>query len=50
MMKFDEGEASIWGLRVVATKERILEVTRLPTIGEHYPNEHDTRSSRAHFT
>ncbi len=50
MTTFDEGEASIQGLRVVATEERIAKVTRLPTIGEHYPNEHDTRSARAQFT
>ena len=46
-MTFDEGEALVWGLRVVSTKERITDVTRLPKIGEHYPNEHDARSSRA---
>ena len=49
MKTFDEGVALAWGLRVVATKERIAEVTGLPEIGEHYPNEHDARSSRAQF-
>ena len=35
---------------MVTTEERIAEVTRLLAIGEHYPNEHDARSSRAQFT
>jgi len=30
-------------------EEKIIEVTRLTTIGEHYPNAHDARSTRAHF-
>ena len=47
MMTFDEGEASIWGLRVIATQERIEKVIGLPTIGKHYTNEHDAKSSRA---
>ena len=46
MATFDEGEASFWGVRVITTEERIEEVTGLPTIGEHYPNEHDASSSR----
>ena len=46
---FDEGEASIWGLMVVATKEKIAEVTRLLAIGEDYPNTHNARSARAQF-
>ena len=50
MTTFDKGEALVLGLRVVATKERITEVTGLPAIEEHYPNEHDTGSSRAQFT
>ena len=50
MTTFDEGEALVWGLRVVATKERIVEVIGLPTIREYYSNEHDARYSRAHFT
>ena len=49
-MTFDEGEATIWGLRVISTKEQLTEVTGLPKIGEHYPNEHDARSSWAQFT
>ena len=44
---FDEVEASIWDLTVVAIEECIEEVTRLSTIGEHYPNMHDVRSARA---
>ena len=44
---FDEGEASVWGLTVIATKEHIVEVTGLPTIGEHYPSSHDARLVRA---
>ena len=47
---FDEGEASIWGLTVIATEELIVEVTGLPAIGEHYPSTHDVRSARAQFT
>ena len=47
---FDEGEASIWGLTVVAIEERITKVTRLPTVGEHYSSSHDARSARAQFT
>lgn len=50
MTTFDEGEAIVWRLRVISTEERISEVTGLPAVGEHYPNEHDARSSRAHFT
>ena len=44
---FDEGEAFIWGLMVISTKECIAEVTGLPKIGEHYPNTYDMRSARA---
>ena len=44
---FEEGEASMWGLTVIATKECIAEVTGLSTIGEHYPSLHDARSARA---
>lgn len=47
---FEEGEASVWGLTVIAIEERIAEVTRLPTVGQHYPNEHDARSARAQFS
>ena len=47
---FDEGEASIWGLIVVATEECIAKVTGLPIIWEHYPSTHDVRSTRAQFT
>ena len=50
MTTFDEGEASIRGLRVVDIEERISKVTKLLAIVEHYPNEHDVRSSRAQFT
>ena len=50
MKKFDEGETSVWGLRLVATKEMMEEVIGLPKIMEHYPNEHDARSSRVQFT
>ena len=46
---FDEGEASIWGLMVVAIELRIVEVTGLLAIGEHYPNMHDARLARAQF-
>ena len=46
---FDEGEASIWGLTVIATEECIAEVIGFPTIREHYPNTHDARSTRAQF-
>lgn len=47
---FEDGEAKVWGLIVIATEERIVEVTRLLAAGEHYPNEHDARSTRAQFT
>ena len=50
MKTFDEGQATVWGLTVIATKEWIAKVTRLPTIGEHYPNAHDATSSRAQFS
>ena len=46
---FEEGEAIVWGLIVVSIEEQIVEVTRLPAMGEHYPNAHDARSSRAQF-
>ena len=49
MRTFDEGQAIVWGLTIIATEEWIVEVTWLPTIGEHYPNAHDARSSRAQF-
>lgn len=45
MGTFEEGQATVWGLTVVATKEKIAEVIGLPFVGEHYPNEHDARSS-----
>ena len=44
---FDEGEASVWGLIVVTIEEWIVEVIGLLAIGEHYPNIHDARSTRA---
>ena len=47
---FDEGEASIWGFTMIAIKAHIYKVTGLPIIGEHYPNTHDARSTRAQFT
>ena len=50
MTTFDEGEATVWGLRVITIKENIEEVIGLPKIGENYPNKHDARSSRAQFT
>ena len=50
MKTFNEGETLVWGLRVVPIEERIEKVTGLLAIGEHYPNEHDARSSRAQFT
>ena len=46
---FDEGEAFVWGLTVIAIEEHIVEVTGLPIIGEHYRNTHDVRSARAQF-
>ena len=50
MRTFDEGEATVWGLTIISTKEWIAEVTRLPSIGENYPNAHDARSSQAQFS
>ena len=47
MKTFDEGQATVWRLTIIAIEERIAEVTELSTIGEHYPNAHDARSSRA---
>ena len=47
---FNKGEASIWGLTIVATEEHITKVIGLPTVGEHYPRSHDTRSVGAQFT
>ena len=47
MTTFDEGEATVWGLRVIVTKGRIVEVTRFPEVGENYLNEHDGSSSHA---
>ena len=44
---FEEGEATVWGLTVIAIEEWIEKVSRLPEIVEHYPNEHDARSTRA---
>jgi hypothetical protein len=36
---FSEDEASIWGLTVVATDQRIVEVTGLPTDGENFSSD-----------
>lgn len=47
---FDEGEALVWGLKVIATEERIVEVIGLPPQGTHYPNEHDARAARVQFS
>lgn len=47
---FDEGEAFVWGLMMIAIEACISEVTGLPAIGEHYPSTHDARSARAQFT
>lgn len=50
MNTFEEGEENIWGLTVLEMEECIAEVTGFPIIGEHYPNEHDARSTRAQFS
>lgn len=47
---FMEGEALVWGLKIIAIEERIVEVTTLPLQGEHYPNEHDARVVRVQFS
>ena len=47
MRTFDEGQAIVWGLTIIAIEEQIIEVIGLRTIGEHYPNAHDARSSQA---
>ena len=47
---FDEGEAFVWVLTLIAIEEHISEVIGLPTIGEHYRSTHDVRSARAQFT
>ena len=36
-------------MTVVAIDEKVVEVTRSPEMGEHYPNVHDARLARAHF-
>lgn len=44
------GEAHVKGLRVVATEERIVEVTGLPIEGEKYSDSKDARNKKAEFT
>ena len=46
---FNEGEAIVWGLTIVTIEEKIVEITRLPVVGEHYPNTDDARSAKAQF-
>ena len=46
---FEEGEATVWGLTIIVIEEQIAEVTGLTPVGEHYPNVHDARSTRAQF-
>lgn len=46
---FSENEATVWGLAVVVTEERIAEVTGLPTVGENFPVGRDVVSARAEF-
>lgn len=47
---FSEGRATVKGLEVVATEERIIEVTGLPSDGENYPTSRDAKLARAEFT
>ena len=47
MRTFDERQATLWGLTVIAIDKRIEEAIGLPTVGEHYQNAHDARSTRA---
>lgn len=47
MHSFDEGEATIKGLRVISMEQRIVEVTRLLQEGELFSESKDTRSVRA---
>lgn len=44
---FSKGRAIVKALEVVATKERISEVSGLPADGEHYSASRDARSARA---
>lgn len=46
---FFGGEDQVKGLRVVAIKEWIVEVTGLPTNGEKNPESKDAQSVRAKF-
>lgn len=43
-----EGEATVWGLIVAVTEERIVEVTELLAVGENFSS--DVVSTRAEFT
>ena len=44
---FDEGEVTIWVIRVISIEDYIEEVLGILVVGEHYPNEHDTKFSLA---
>lgn len=50
MHSFNKGEATIRGLRVIATEQWIAEVTRLPQEGELFLESKDARSTKAEFT
>jgi len=45
-----DGKAMVRGSEVLATEERIAEVTGLPIHGEEYPVSKDARLARAEFT
>ena len=47
---FEEGEATVWGLTIVATEEWIAEVTGLLIAGEHYLDEHNAKSATTQFS
>lgn len=50
MCTFNEGEASVKGLRVISIEQRIAEVTGLLQEGGLFPESKDARSARAKFT
>lgn len=45
-----KGKATVKGLEVIATEERIAEVIGFPVDGENYPASKDTKSTRSKFT
>lgn len=50
MHSFDEGEATVKRLRVIATEQQIAEVIGLLQEGDLFPESKDARSVKAEFT